>query len=124
MKIFGNVCPERIENRLWLIILILLPMKQELETFKKSISPLFWIKLFRKVLKDLSANDNLYKGKIRGQFGKFRYILMIFFTGNIIRWSLLYMRRIRFTYSLLKVDFSNEKSQLLFNPIEHTNKIR
>ena len=123
MKIFGNTFPKKINYNFWLIILILLPMKHETEAFKKSISPFFWIKLLRQVFKDVNSTKYIYKGKIRGQFGKFEYIYMILKTGNILRWFLLYFRRIRFTYSLLKIDFSNEKNQLLFVPMNNKNEI-
>jgi hypothetical protein len=98
-------------------------MKHETESFKKSISPFFWLKLLRQVFKDLNSTKCIYKGKIRGQFGKFEYVYMILKTGNILRWFLLYYRRIKFTYSLLKIDFSNEKNQLLFVPMNNKNEI-
>jgi len=123
MKLFGNTFPNKINYNSLLIILILLPMKHEVEAFKKSISPFFWIKLLRQILKDINSTKYLYKGKIRGQFSKFEYIYMILKTGNILRWFLLYFRRIRFTYSLLEIDFTNEKCQLLFTPIDNKNEI-
>jgi hypothetical protein len=123
MKIFGNSFPKKINYNFWLIILILLPMKHEIEVFKKSISPFFWIKLLRQVFKDVNSTKYIYKEKIRGQFNKFEYIYMVLKTGNILRCFLLYFRRIRFTYSLLKIDFSNEKNQLLFDPMNNKNEI-
>jgi len=122
MRIFGNPFPHKSNYRFWLIILILFPMKHETEAFKRSISLFFWIKLLRKVFKDVNSSKYIYKGKIRGQFDKFGYIYMVLKTGNILRWFLLYFRRIKFTYALLKIDFSSEKNQLLFDPINNSTE--
>ena len=123
MWIFGNSFPKKINYNFWLIILILLPMKHETEAFKKSISLFFWIKLLRQVFKDINSGKYTYKGNIRGQFDKFEYINMLLKTGNILRWFLLYFKRISFTYSLLAIDFSTEKNQLLFDPNNNNNEI-
>jgi len=121
MKIFGEAFPEKIQNHFWLLVLIVLPMKQEIEVLRRSVSPFYWIKSITRALKDSSSVNNSYDGRVKEQFGKFSYIYMLLRTGNIIRCLVLYMRRVRFTYSLLDVDFSKENSRLLFDPIEYKN---
>jgi len=115
MKIFGEVFPEKIPNHLWLLVLILLPMKQEIEILRRSVSPFYWIKSIARALKESSSVNNTYDGRVKGQFGKFSYVYMLLRTGNIIRCLVSYVSRVQFMYSLINIDSSQENSKLLFD---------
>ncbi len=115
-KLFGSVFMEKYENPIVFRIMLLLPLKQEVEIFKKSISIFYWFKSINRSIHEISSQDFLYNQKIKGKNTKYQHLISNLYAGNIITCLVNYIRRVFFSFSLLSMDFSKEKIKLLYTP--------